>query len=60
MKAAREEVQKVLQSTGQQVEPNGPRLTLTREELDNMHVLGKFRTHINTVRSYFPKQIFNV
>ncbi|XP_059915770.1 cytochrome P450 7A1 [Gadus macrocephalus] len=39
MKAAREEVQKVLQSTGQQAEPNGPRLTLTREELDNMHVL---------------------
>ena len=49
MKAAREEVQKVLQSTGQKAEPNGPRLTLTREELDNMHVLGTFRTHICSV-----------
>ena len=49
MKAACEEVQKVLQSTGQQVGPNAPRLTLTREELDNMPVLGRFRTHVNGV-----------
>lgn len=49
MKASCEEVQKVLQSTGQQVKPNGPRLTLTREELDNMPVLGMFTTHMNGV-----------
>lgn len=49
MKAASEEFQKVLQSTGQQVASNGPRLTLSREELDNMPVLGKFSACINSV-----------
>lgn len=39
MKAASEEVQKVLDSSGQKPNPNKPTLCLSREELDNMPVL---------------------
>ncbi|XP_056149178.1 cytochrome P450 7A1 [Lampris incognitus] len=39
MTAAQEEVQRVLKSSGQVVDPSNPNLTLTREELDNMPVL---------------------
>ncbi|XP_064201792.1 cytochrome P450 7A1 [Anguilla rostrata] len=38
-KAATEEVEKVLESTGQRPDPKGPHLTLTREQLDNLPVL---------------------
>ncbi|KAI1901414.1 hypothetical protein AGOR_G00034200 [Albula goreensis] len=39
MKAASEEVKKVLESTGQRPNPQGPLLTLTREQLDNLPVI---------------------
>ena len=41
LRAATEEVEKVLESTGQRPDPKGPRLTLTREQLDNLPVLGE-------------------
>lgn len=41
MKAAREEVQKVLEDSGLTVDPSDPTLNLTRDQLDNMPVLGK-------------------
>lgn len=41
MKAAREEVQKVLEDAGLTADPNNPTLSFTREQLDNMPVLGK-------------------
>lgn len=40
MKAAREEVQRILNESDQTADPNDPRLKLTREQLDNMPVLG--------------------
>ncbi|KAJ8413318.1 hypothetical protein AAFF_G00093140 [Aldrovandia affinis] len=39
LRAATEEVNRILDSTGQRANPNGPHLTLTREQLDNMPVL---------------------
>lgn len=42
MKAAREEVKKVLEAAGLTVDPNNPTLNLSREQLDDMPVLGKF------------------
>ncbi|XP_026883244.2 cytochrome P450 7A1 [Electrophorus electricus] len=39
MKAAREEVRNTFESSNQKVDPKDPRLTLTREQLDNMPVL---------------------
>lgn len=42
MKAAREEVQKVLQDSGLKVDPHNPELNLTRDQLDKMPVLGKY------------------
>ncbi|XP_077472133.1 cytochrome P450 7A1 [Stigmatopora argus] len=39
MKAAREEVQRVLATTGQTVNPSDPTLSVKREQLDNMPVL---------------------
>ncbi|KAJ8268633.1 hypothetical protein COCON_G00138050 [Conger conger] len=39
LRAATEEVEKVLESTGQRPDPKGPHLTLTREQLDNLPVL---------------------
>lgn len=41
MKAAREEVQRVLEAAGQTVNPNDPTINLKREQLDNMPVLGE-------------------
>lgn len=40
MKAAREEVQKVLEEAGLTVDPSNPTLSLSREQLDNMPILG--------------------
>lgn len=40
MKAAREEVQKILDDAGLTVDPSDPKLKLTRDQLDNMPVLG--------------------
>lgn len=48
MKAAHEEVQKILEDSGLSVDPSDPRLTLTREQLDNMPVLGM----ITATKSY--------
>ncbi|XP_061152214.1 cytochrome P450 7A1 [Syngnathus typhle] len=39
MKAAREEVQRVLESSGQTINPSDPTLNLKRDQLDNMPVL---------------------
>lgn len=41
MKAANEEVKNILESSGQRVDPSKPQLTLSREDLDNMPVIGK-------------------
>lgn len=41
MKAASEEVQNILEGSGQKPDPNNPKLTLSREQLDSMPVLGK-------------------
>lgn len=41
MKAAQQEVQKVLAVAGLTVSPSDPTLNLTRDQLDNMPVLGK-------------------
>lgn len=41
MKAACEEVQKVLKDSGCTIDPSVPNLNLTREQLDNMPVLGE-------------------
>lgn len=41
MKAANEEVKKILESSGQRVDHSKPQLTLSREDLDNMPVIGK-------------------
>lgn len=41
MKAAHEEVQKVLKDSGLKADPSDPTLNLTRDQLDNMPVLGK-------------------
>ena len=43
MKAANEEVQKVLGNTGLNLDLCDPTLNLSREQLDNMPVLGKTR-----------------
>lgn len=40
MKAAREEVHKILEDAGLTADPNNPTLKLTREQLDNLPVLG--------------------
>lgn len=40
MKAARKEVQKVLEDSGLTADPSDPTLNLTRDQLDNMPVLG--------------------
>lgn len=40
MKAATEEVKNVFESSNQKVDPKDPKLVLTREQLDNMPVLG--------------------
>ncbi|XP_036375178.1 cytochrome P450 7A1-like [Megalops cyprinoides] len=39
LKAATEEVRKLLESSGQKPDPHGPHLTITREQLDNLPVL---------------------
>ncbi|XP_048868282.1 cytochrome P450 7A1 [Brienomyrus brachyistius] len=39
MRAAKEEVERTLERSGQCARPGGPQLTLTRDELDNMPVL---------------------
>ncbi|XP_024247572.1 cytochrome P450 7A1-like [Oncorhynchus tshawytscha] len=39
MKAANEEVKKILESSGQRVDHSKPQLTLSREDLDNMPVI---------------------
>lgn len=39
MKAAGEEVQKILEDSGQTIDPNDPKLNLTRDQLDKMPVL---------------------
>lgn len=41
MKAACVEVKKVLDDSGLKVDPSDPTLNLTRDQLDNMPVLGK-------------------
>jgi len=41
MKQARQEVQHILEASGLTVDPGDPTLTLTREQLDNMPVMGK-------------------
>lgn len=40
MKAAREEVQKVFDTSGLKIDPDNPTVNLTRDVLDNMPVLG--------------------
>lgn len=40
MKAATKEVKNVFESSNQKVDPKDPKLVLTREQLDNMPVLG--------------------
>lgn len=40
MKAASEEVRRMFESSYQKVDPTNSRLVLTREQLDNMPVLG--------------------
>lgn len=40
MKAASEEVRQMFESSYQKVDPTNSRLVLTREQLDNMPVLG--------------------
>lgn len=52
MKAAREEVQKVLQDAGQKVDPSDPALNLMREQLDKMPVLGKISNRLLENISY--------
>lgn len=44
MKAARKEVKSVLEAAGLTVDPSDPALNLTRDQLDNMPVLGKIMT----------------
>lgn len=41
MKAAREEVQKLLEGSGLTANLSNPSLNLTREQLDSMPVMGK-------------------
>lgn len=41
MKAATEEVRHVFASSNQKVDPKDPQLMLTREQLDNMPVIGR-------------------
>lgn len=41
MKAGRAEVLKILEDSGLTVDPSNPTLNLTRDQLDNMPVLGK-------------------
>lgn len=41
MKAAHKEVQKILGDSGKTVDPSNPSLNLTRDQLDNMPVLGE-------------------
>lgn len=52
MKAASEEVQKVLKDSGLTVDPINPTLNLTRDQLDNMPVLGKITNRLLENRSY--------
>lgn len=47
MKAATAEIKKIFESSNQKVDPKDPQLILTREQLDNMPVLG---TAIITVK----------
>lgn len=47
MKAAREEVQKVFDTSGLKIDPDNPTVNLTRDVLDNMPVLGNV---VNTPR----------
>ncbi len=52
MKAACEEVQKVLKVSGLTVDPTDPTLNLTRDQLDNMPVLGKITNRLLENSSY--------
>lgn len=49
MKAAYKEVQKVLNNSGLKVDPSDPTLNLTRDQLNNMPVLGKI---LNFIQCY--------
>lgn len=52
MKAAREEVQKVLQDAGHTADPCDPALNLRRDQLDKMPVLGKICHRLQESLSY--------
>lgn len=60
MKAALEEVQKVLEDAGLTVNPNDPTLNLTREQLDNTPVLGKITNRENTMTTNIDKFKSNI
>lgn len=49
MKAAYKEVQKVLNNSGLKVDPIDPTLNLTRDQLNDMPVLGKI---LNFIKCY--------
>lgn len=48
MKAASEEVKNIFANSNQKVDPKHPQLILTREQLDNMPVLGTVLTESKT------------
>lgn len=54
LKAAREEVQKLFTDSGLTVHSGDPSLNLTREQLDNMPVLGKTQSK-NEILTFYSK-----
>jgi len=56
MKAASEEVRRTFESSNQKVNPPNSRLVLTREQLDNMPVLGGEQFENISTLTYTPRK----